>query len=339
MLFADEEFDHETVTFGRDEKRGLNAIVAIHNRSRGPAIGGCRMMAYPDETSALTDVLRLSRGMTYKCAIADIPFGGGKAVIIGDPSTQKTRDLLHAMGDFVEQLGGRYITSFDSGTSLEDIRVISERTDHVGGIQPGSGNVSSSTAYGVFVCMQEAVRLRLGAESLDGLVIAIQGAGNVGSRLAKLVAKDGGHIVVAHIDESQARKVASETGGDYAQNNRILETDSDVFAPCALGGILTEETAWNLSSPVSCGGANNQLSEDAVADALKQRDIFYCPDYLVNAGGIIDLHYQLNEPSRDPLGRHLDSLGQTLRECYEYTKTHARSMVQATNRVAESRIQ
>lgn len=338
MLFTHKEFEHETVVFGRDPSRGFKSIIAIHSSRRGPAIGGCRMMAYRDERSALTDVLRLSRGMTYKCAIGDIPFGGGKSVIIGNPETDKTKELLHAMGDFVDQLGGSYITSFDSGTTIEDIAVIGERTAHVGGIKAGAGNASSSTAYGIYVCMRESARLRFGSGSLEGLVIAIQGAGNVGSRLAKLVAEDGARVIVADIDDNRAADVARSVGADVCPVQKILGIDCDIFSPCALGAVLTSESVWNLSCAIVCGGANNQLSDKGVADTLVERDILYCPDYLANAGGIIDLHYQLNEPSRDALLEHLHQLAHTLRDCFEYAQANRCSMSHATDRVAESRL-
>ncbi len=339
MLFNHDEFDHESVTFAHDPDTGLKAIIAVHNRRRGPAIGGCRMMAYPDEISALTDVLRLSKGMTYKCAIGDIPFGGGKAVIMGDPATQKTLELLRAMGTFVEQLGGRYITSFDSGTTIDDIAVIGETTRHVGGIKPGAGNASASTAYGVLVCMREAVRIRLGAETLSGLVVAIQGAGNVGSRLAKLVAEDGGRVVIADINQDLALSVAESTGAASVRADEILSMDCDVLAPCALGAVFSADSVNQLTCPVICGGANNQLADNSVADELMERQVFYCPDYLANAGGIIDLHYQLNKPSRDALKAHLDRLAETLQDCHAIAAEHRCSMASAADLIAEARFQ
>lgn len=337
MLFQHPDYEHETVLFGQEPGSGLKAIIAVHNRRRGPAIGGCRMMAYPDEASALTDVLRLSKGMTYKCAIGNIPFGGGKAVIIGDPAQDKTPALLHAMGDLVEQLGGRYITSFDSGTTLEDIALIGERTDHVGGIQPGAGNASSSTAYGVLVCMREAVRLRYGADSLAGMTVAIQGVGNVGARLAKLVAADGAAVKVADVALERAQEVAAANGGETLSIDEIASTPCDVFAPCALGGVLSARSVPELNCHVVCGGANNQLTDNTVADQLAKSEIFYCPDYLANAGGIIDLHYQLNEATRDDLKGHLDSLGETLQECQQFSKANDCSMAYGADQIAEAR--
>lgn len=336
-LFEHPEFEHETVTFGADSRTGLRAIIAVHNTSRGPAIGGCRMMPYPDEASALTDVLRLSKGMTYKCAIGDIPFGGGKAVIHGDPATDKTTELLHAMGDFVDRLGGRYITSFDAGTNLDDVATMGERTQHVGGIQPGAGNASASTAMGVYLCMRKAAELRLNKGSLEGLRVAIQGAGNVGSRLAKLVADDGAQVIVADVNTALAAQIANTMGGKTCDPQEVLSSDCDVFAPCALGGVLSKQTVRQLRCSIVCGGANNQLVTDANANELAARDIFYCPDYLANAGGIIDLHYQLNEPSRERLGNHLEQLGITLADCHVYSQQHDCSMAQAANRVAETR--
>ena len=324
--------------YAHDRNSGLRAIIAIHSRRRGPAIGGCRMLDYPDDASALTDVLRLSKGMTYKCAISAIPFGGGKAVIIGHPTKDKSTQLLHAMGDAVEQLGGSYITSFDSGTTLDDIATIGERTRHVGGIKPGAGNASQSTAYGIYVCMREAAKIQLESDTLEGLRIAIQGAGNVGARLASLAAKDGADIMIADVRSDLAAQVAATTGAQVVPAEAICNFDCDILAPCALGGILSMESVAGLNCAIICGGANNQLATRAVAAELAARQILYCPDYLVNAGGIVDLHYQLNESSRDALPQHLDGLATTLRHCYDQASASGCDMATAANYVAEARL-
>ncbi len=337
MLFSHVEYDHELVVFGQDPATQLQAVIAIHNSNRGPAIGGCRMMPYPDEASALTDVLRLSRGMTYKCAIGDIPFGGGKAIIIGDPAKDKSHELLHSMGKFVDTLGGRYITSFDAGTTLDDVATMGERTAHVGGIKAGAGNASASTAYGVFVCMRRAAKLALGAESLDGLTVAVQGAGNVGGRLAGLVANEGAKVIVADVQSATAEAIANEVGGTACSASDILRVNADILAPCALGAILSEASIDELRCKVVCGGANNQLATSSDADRLLQKGIFYCPDYLANAGGIIDLHYQLNESSNEGLRAHLDGLANTLTECFEHSNDQGISMAVASDAIAEKR--
>ncbi|MEM1141973.1 MAG: Glu/Leu/Phe/Val dehydrogenase dimerization domain-containing protein [Pseudomonadota bacterium] len=337
MIFDHSENEHETIVFGQDKASGLRAIIAIHSRARGPAIGGCRMRAYPDDHSALTDVLRLSKGMSYKCAIGDIPFGGGKAVILGDPNVLKSRELLLAMGDFVDQLGGRYITSFDSGTSLEDIQVIGERTAHIGGIAPGAGNASASTALSVFTCMEESVRLHLSAETMAGLTVAIQGAGNVGARLASMLDAAGARVLLSDIDEVRLERAVAGSEVIPVSPEKILHTECDVLAPCAFGAVITPDLVHHLRCSVVCGGANNQLANERIADALASDKIFYCPDFLANAGGIIDLHYQLNEPSRDPLPDHIDGLRETLRSCYRITQSENLNMLQAANRIAESR--
>lgn len=344
-IFDHSEFSHEMVAFSRDDPSGLQAIIAIHNTLLGPAIGGCRMMPYATEASALTDVLRLSKGMTYKCAIGDIPFGGGKAVIIGSPEKDKTPELLHAMGAFVDRLGGSYITSFDAGTSMADVATMGERTAHVGGIRAGAGNASQSTALGIYICMRKAAELKLGAADLRGVRIAIQGAGNVGARLAKLAAEDGADVVICDVDESKALEAAATaapgaTGtAEVIQPGEFLHRDVDILAPCALGALFTPENVGVLNCSVICGGSNNQLASDEVADQLAADGVFYCPDFLANAGGIIDLHYQLNDVGRGGLAAHLDGLGETLERCHQSARAKSGNMLEAAKCVAEARFQ
>lgn len=331
------ENDHELITLKRDLASGLHAIIAIHNTSLGPAIGGCRVLPYSTTEAALYDVLRLSRGMTYKCAISGIPYGGGKAVIIADPATGKTRDRLLAMGGFVDSLGGRYITSFDSGTTMDDIRVIGERTAHVGGVAPGAGNASQSTAIGVLTCMQHAWR-GAGHGSLAGARIAIQGLGNVGARLADLLHRLGARLVVSDQDRLKASQVASRTGAEILEPDAILFAECDILAPCALGGVLNEDTVPLLRTQIVAGGANNQLATAEDAVRLQRRGILCCPDFLVNAGGIVELHHQRVGSPALALAAHLASLGDTLDLILARASSDGVTTTTVAERLAEERI-
>jgi len=329
--------DHELVTSRCDAHAGLLAFIAVHNSRLGPAIGGCRIQAYASPDSALTDVLRLSRGMTYKSAIARIPYGGGKAVIIADPRTQKTPALLHAMGDFVESLGGRYITSFDAGTTLDDVRTIGERTGFTAGTAPEAGNASGSTAYGVFHCMKTAVALSFDGSNLSDVRVAIQGVGNVGRRLAALLVKAGADVTVADIDPNAARAVADETGATLARSDEIHRIRADVFSPCAMGAVLSARTVGEIGAKVVVGGANNQLAEPDDDARLAAAGILYCPDYIANAGGIIDLHYQRSGWSKEAVDRHVEGLAETFREVVEQSRRTGLGPSAVADLIAEDR--
>jgi leucine dehydrogenase len=332
------DFDgHALITVRQNEPAGLTAIIAIHNETLGPAIGGCRILEYPSNDAALTDVLRLSRGMTYKTAIAGIPYGGGKAVIIADPRKDKTTTLLHAMADFIQSLGGRYITSFDSGTTLKDIRTIAERTEFVAGILPEAGDASGSTASGVYHCMRAAADMVFGSSDLRGMRIAIQGLGNVGSRVAARLAGEGASLIIADVDERLAADVAERTGAKHVSAAEILETDADIVSPCALGAILSRTSIPKLKARIVIGGANNQLAMKADDDALRGAGILYCPDYLANAGGIIDLHYQRTQWSRVAVERHVARLAETLREVVDRSRRCGLGTAAVTDKIAEER--
>lgn len=340
MLLEHRAYDrHEFVAFRQDKKSGLRAYIAIHDSTLGPAIGGCRMLSYASSSDALADVLRLSRGMTYKCAIAGIPYGGGKSVIIGDPQRRKSVALLHAMGSFVDMLGGRYITSLDTGTTLEDVKTIGERTSYTGGVKEGADDPSSSTAQGIFVCVETAVRAWLDKNSVKGLRIAIQGAGNVGGRLAALLMQAGAHVWIADVNEARATAVASATGAKLSDSRGIHTLDVDVFSPCALGGTLTDDAVGDISARIVAGGANNQLAHPGVARALADSGVLYCPDYLTNAGGIIALHYQRANGTRDELERHIQSLGPTLLQIIEQAASSGVTTAEIADQLVEARLQ
>jgi leucine dehydrogenase len=270
--------------------------------------------------------------MTYKNAIANIPYGGGKAVIIADPRIEKTTELLYTMGDFVQSLKGRYTTSFDSGTTLDDVRTIGERTEFAAGTLAAAGNASGSTANGVYYCMRAAAERVHGTSDLAGLTVAIQGVGNVGARLARRLAADGVRLVIADLDEAIAQQVANETGAAIAGIDEILGTPADIVAPCALGSILSAQSIPKLKAKIVVGGANNQLASADDDGRLQAADILYCPDYLANAGGIIDLYYQRSNWTSEAVDEHVASLAVTFHEIVDRSE----AMHLGTARVADA---
>lgn len=314
-IFSAPAFDgHELVTFGRDARSGLRAIIAVHSTALGPAVGGCRMFPYASEDDALHDVLRLSRGMTYKSALAGLPFGGGKSVIIGDPRSDKTAELMRAMGDFVESQGGRYVAAEDSGTGVADIRLMAERTRHVSGLQDNEfgGDPSPSTAMGVFIAIRTAVRHRLGQGSLDGIRVAVQGLGHVGYYLAQLLVQDGARVVACDVVEANVERAVRTLGVTAVEPAAIIEQAADVFAPCAMGAVLNEQSIPRLRAGIVAGAANNQLATDRAGEELQARGILYCPDFLINAGGIIDCYHQRQGSTAAKKREHIDRIEATL---------------------------
>ena len=285
--------DHEAVHMFTDPASGLRAIIAVHSTYRGPAAGGCRYWQYADSEAAVVDALRLSRGMSYKNALAGLPVGGGKAVILKRGAYPKSEALLEAFGEVVDSLGGRYVTAEDVGMTDEDMAVISRKTQHVSGLpvedSAAGGNPGPYTADGVFLGMRAAVRHKFGREGFKGVHVAIQGLGSVGKALAERLAADGAKLTVADIDEGRASRLAGELRAGVVSTEDILFTEADVLAPCALGAILSEETIPQLNCGVVAGAANNQLKTPEDGTRLAERGILYAPDYVVNAGGIINV--------------------------------------------------
>lgn len=289
-VFYARDFDnHENVVFCSDEKTGLKAIIAIHNTNRGPALGGCRMWNYADEKEAVTDALRLSRGMTYKAALANLNLGGGKAVIIGNSKTDKTPELFRAFGRFVERLGGDYITAEDVGTSVQDMGYINESTSHVVGLDAskpgGSGDPSPLTALGVFQSIKAAVAYKLKENSLKGLTVAVQGLGHVGHNLCRLLAEAGAKLIITDIDEDTLKTYATQYGAQAVSPGEIYGIQADIFAPCALGAVVNDHTLTQFKCSIITGAANNQLERKEHGEILSRMGILYAPDYVVNAGG------------------------------------------------------
>lgn len=294
-VFSHPEFmQHEKVSFFHDAQTGLKAIIAIHNTTLGPALGGCRMWAYASDEEALRDVLRLSRGMTYKAAITGLPLGGGKSVIIGDARKDKTPEMMRAMGRAVDSLGGRYIIAEDVGTTVDDLSQMATQTKYAVGITHGEhgGDPSPVTAYGVYVGLKAAVKHRLKREDIRGLHVAVQGLGNVGYNLCKLLHKDGVKLSVTDVQADRVEMAVKELGATAVALNDIYDVDCDVFAPCALGAIINADTLARIKAPVIAGAANNQLATAADGDRVREKNMLYAPDYVINAGGLICVHYE-----------------------------------------------
>ena len=347
-VFAHPDFDgHEQVVFCHDQASGLKAIIAVHNTLLGPALGGCRMFPYANDEDALRDVLRLSRGMTLKSSLAGLKLGGGKAVIIGDPHTGKSQALLHAMGDFIDSLGGRYITAADSGTGDAEMQAFAQRTRHVMGAAPrttldgsiASGDPSPSTALGVFVGLQAAVKHRLGRDDLAGLKVAIQGVGHVGLGLARRLKAAGAELWVADIFDANVQQAMDELNANVVRPQDIYGLDVDVFAPCAMGGILNEQTLEVLRAPVIAGAANNQLSSPEVGAELQRRNQLWAPDYAINAGGIIDVYYQRIGGSAAQCDAHVRGIAATLREIFTRAEKEGCATSIIADRLALERLQ
>ncbi len=343
-VFSHPEFDgHELIAFHSDRDSGLRAIIAVHNTHLGPGLGGCRMWTYANEVEALTDVLRLSRGMTYKAALAGLPQGGGKSVILGDPRRDKTPAKMRAMGKFVHTLSGRYIVAEDSGTNVADMKLMAMETPHVGGLAGEkavaagrSGDPSPATAYGVFVGIKAAVQYKLKRDDLRGLRVAIQGVGNVGYRLAKHLFDARARLWVTDLHAPSAERCVREFGAEVVPMAHIHTLDVDVFAPCALGAVLDLQTIPAIRASIVAGAANNQLSRPAVHDrAMFERKILYAPDYVINAGGIIEIHHETTGYDQARARAHLDRIGITLTTIFERSAAQKRPTGEIADRMAE----
>lgn len=293
-FWTDPDFDeHELVELVHDRASGLTAIFAIHSTHLGPGGGGTRFWHYAEPAGAMRDALRLSKGMSYKNAMAGLPAGGAKAVILAGPERRKTPEMLAAFGDAIEALGGRYVTAEDVGMGEEDMAAIAQRTDHVSGLPVPEGQAGGDpgpfTARGIFLGIKAAVAHKLGREDVDGVHVAIQGTGSVGGGVARLLADEGARLTLADIDAARAAALAHELGCIAVPADMIMDTECDVFSPCALGAILDDTGITRLRAPIVAGGANNQLARPEHGAQLAGRGILYAPDYVINAGGIIDV--------------------------------------------------
>jgi leucine dehydrogenase len=332
---------HEQVVFCHDEESGLDSIIAIHDTTLGPALGGTRMWPYRSADEALTDVLRLSEGMTYKAAVADLELGGGKAVIIGDSKRDKTPALLRAHGRFVDTLGGRYITAEDVGIGVEDMEYVYEETKYVTGIRStphGSGDPSPVTAYGVYNGIKASARKKLGSDELKGIRVAVQGAGHVGYHLCENLASEGAVLTICDIDDDRVRKVVDDFGATPVESDAIYDVECDVFAPCALGAIVNDGTLRRLRCSIVAGAANNQLEEDRHGDALDAKGILYAPDYVINAGGLINVYGELVGYGLETAKEKARGIYGTLLSIYDIAEEEAIPTYRAADRLARERI-
>ena len=340
-IFNDlENYGHEQVVFFHDKESGLKAIIGIHSTVLGPALGGCRMWNYADEAAALRDVLRLSRGMTYKAAVAGLNLGGGKAVIIGDARTQKTDEMMAAFARAVESVGGRYITAEDVGMSVKDIDLIRNFTNHaVGGSnEGGSGDPSVMTAFGVFQGMKAALKhIGLG-ERLEGLKVAVQGVGNVGYHLCSYLSAAGAKLIITDIYPKSVERIVQEFGAEVVSPDEIYSVDCDVFAPCALGAILNNRTIPQLKCKVVAGSANNQLETDADGFALQAKGIVYAPDYAINAGGLINVAAELDGYNAEMVHQKVSKIYQTIEDILVRATKEGILPHQAADKLAEQRL-
>ena len=333
---------HEQVVFSSDPITGLKVIIAIHDTTLGPALGGCRMWNYKKESDALKDVLRLSKGMTYKAAVAGLDLGGGKAVIIGDSKTMKNEYLFRSFGRFVQGLGGRYITAEDVGTSVSDMEWVRIETEYVTGISRalgGGGDPSPVTALGTFTGMKACVKKVFGSDSLKERKIAIQGVGHVGTYLVELLHKEGAKLYISDIDEDKLKSVAKKYACKVVNNSKIYELEVDIFAPCAMGGIINDKTIPKLKCAIIAGAANNQLEKEKKhGKALLDKGILYAPDYVINAGGIINIYNELQGYNREKALSQTENIYQILTEVLDYAEKEGVPTPVASNIYAEERI-
>ncbi len=333
---------HEQIVFCHNKDAGLKAIIAIHNTVLGPALGGTRMWPYQNEAEALNDVLRLSRGMTYKNAVAGLNLGGGKAVIIGDPASDKSEALFRAFGQFVETLGGRYITAEDVGIDVNDMEYVYRETEYVTGVHQvhgGSGDPSPFTAYGTLQGLMATLNKKFGDEEVGKYSYAVQGLGHVGMEFVKLLKERGAKIFVTDINKTLVERAVNEFGAEPVGLDEIYEVPADVYSPCALGGTINEQTLPRLKAKVICGAANNQLANNAIGDEVAKRGILYAPDYAVNAGGVMNISLEIDGYNRERAMRMMRTIYHNLARIYEISELDAIPTYKAADRLAEERIE
>jgi len=335
--FADFD-DHEVVHCVRDHASGLTAIIAIHSTHLGPAAGGTRFCHYADGEAAIRDALRLSRGMSYKNAMADLPAGGGKAVIVADEARTKTPDMLAAFAKAVDGLAGRYITAQDVGMSEADMVAISQHTQNVAGLPGQGGDPGPYTARGVFLGIEAAAKRALGADSLEGVRIAIQGVGSVGGGAARYCAEAGAQLILADIDTARAKALAEELGGDTASTEEILFQDVDIVSPNALGAILTEQSIENITAKAIAGGANNQLATGNEGRLLQERGILYAPDYVINAGGIINVLRKIDDADDEAIYKRIDNIPARLEAVWDESEKSGMAANEVADQMAQKLI-
>lgn len=334
--------DHEEIVFCYDKDSGLKAIIGVHNTVLGPALGGTRMWNYANEWEALNDVLRLSRGMTYKSAITGLDLGGGKAVIIGDSKKDKTPEMIKKFGEYVNTLGGKYITAEDVGSTTQDMDMIRDITPYVTGISEsrgGSGNPSPVTAYGVFMGLKAATKHQFGSDALQGKRVLVQGIGHVGETLVDYLTKEGAVVQIIDINEARVKEVSEKYGATIFTGSDIYSADVDIYSPCALGATINDDTVNKIKAKVIAGAANNQLANDKVhGQILKDRGISYAPDFLINAGGIINVYGEIVGYGKEEAMRRTENIYNTTLEIFLYAEKNNITTQQAAMKIAQDRI-
>lgn len=337
-----EKYDYEQLIFCQDKQSGLKGIIAIHDTTLGPALGGTRMWTYDSEEAAIEDALRLAKGMTYKNAAAGLNLGGGKTVLIGDPSKDKNEEMFRAFGRYIQGLNGRYITAEDVGTTVADMDIIHEETDYVTGISPAfgsSGNPSPVTAYGVYRGMKAAAKEAFGSDSLEGKVVAVQGVGNVAFNLCKHLHEEGAKLIVTDINKKAVEKAVEAFGAQAVDPNEIYNVSCDIFAPCALGAVINDETIKQIKAKVIAGAANNQLKDTHHGDMIHELGIVYAPDYVINAGGVINVADELYGYNRDRAMKRVEGIYNNIEKVIEIAKRDKIPTYKAADRMAEERIE
>ncbi len=337
-----EKYDYEQLLFCQDEASGLKAIIALHDTTLGPALGGTRMWTYHSEEAAIEDALRLAKGMTYKNAAAGLNLGGGKTVIIGDPKKDKNEAMFRAFGRFIQGLNGRYITAEDVGTTVEDMDLIYEETNFVTGISQASGssgNPSPVTAYGCYVGMKAAAKEAFGSDSLEGKVVAVQGVGNVSFELCRYLHEEGASLIVTDINRDSVNRAVTAFDAKAVDPDDIYSVDADIFSPCALGAIINDQTIPQLKAKVIAGSANNQLQDPQHGDLIHEMGIVYAPDYVINAGGVINVADELYGYNRERALKRVETIYQNVAKVIEISKRDHIPTYLAADRMAEERIE
>jgi leucine dehydrogenase len=343
-VFGQLSFDnHEQIVFCHDKDTGLKAIIGIHNTVLGPALGGTRMWKYNNEWEALNDVLRLSRGMTYKSAISGLDLGGGKAVIIGDAKTDKNPELMQKFGEFVHSLSGKYITAEDVGMVTADMDTVRDVTPYVTGISEargGSGNPSPVTAYGVYMGMKAAAKYQFGSDNLAGKKILVQGIGHVGETLVSHLCQEGALVQMVDLSAQRLEEVSQKYGAQIFTGEDMYSADVDIYAPCALGATINDDTVYKIKAKVIAGAANNQLANENVhGPILQERGIVYAPDFLINAGGIINVYGEIAHYGKEEALRRTENIYNTTLEIFNYAVQHQMTPQKAAMAIAENRIE
>jgi len=329
---------HEQLVFWSEPELGYRGIIAIHDTTLGPALGGTRFWHYDTDEAAIIDALRLSRGMTYKAAVTGLNLGGGKSVIVGDNRTASREMIFRAHGRAVESLGGRYITAEDVGTSVDDMDYVRMETDSVVGLRGRSGDPSPVTAYGTYMGIKASAHHRNGSDSLDGQHVLVQGLGNVGYHLCEMLHEEGARLTVTDIDSERIARVTHDFGATAVGTEEIYGIDADIFAPCALGAVLNDDTLKVLKTPIVAGAANNQLAEARHGRAVLEKGIVYAPDYVINAGGLINVYGELNEWNPERAKLQAGDIYHTLLRIFDRAQDEGIPTNEAADRLAEQRL-